>query len=181
MEYAWRITSRITASVFTWKNCGAPAKNVKHTEKGETKKVMINGRRIQQILQDGRDYLITDEKGRVTRKEYDERENLTRIVYPDGNEASFEYDLRFNKVKRVVDPLGRVTELSYDDYGNLTQKVEALGTPDERRTTFAYNGFGQILSATIVGEAVTTLFTYDAAGNLSTITDPEGKTIRLTQ
>ncbi|MFH0727105.1 MAG: RHS repeat-associated core domain-containing protein [Pseudomonadota bacterium] len=163
------------------KSSSGKIKEVWYTEKGETKKVMINGRRIQQILQDGRDYLITDEKGRVTRKEYDERENLTKIVYPDGEQASFEYDLRFNKVKRVVDPLGRVTELSYDDYGNLTQKVEALATPDERRSTFTYNGFGQILSATLVGEAVTTLFTYDAAGNLSTITDPEGKTIRLTQ
>jgi RHS repeat-associated protein len=159
------------------KSSSGRVKEVWYTEDGQFKKLHINGRMIQKIDRDGRDLIITDEKGNITRKDFDERDNLTRIVYPDGSEATFAYDLRFNRVNRVVDPLGRITALSYDELGNLTEKIEALGTAVERRTTYTYNDLGQVLSATIEagqhGESATTAFTYDANGNLATIKDPK--------
>jgi large repetitive protein len=147
---------------------------------GETKRIDVNGRTLKKIAKDGRNQIITDEKGNITRKDYDEWDNLTRVVNPDGSEVSFQYDRRFNKVSRIVDLRGNVATFEYDDKGNLIRKVEAADTDVERTTVFTYDEFGQLLTATIEGDestaAATSRFTYDASGNLSTITDPEENT-----
>ena len=153
-------------------------KEVWYNDKGETKRVDINGRTIEKINEDGRDYIIVDEKNNRTRKEYDENENLKKIIFPDGSQVSFEYDLRFNKVKKIIDPLGRVTLMSYDNDGNLVTRTEAKDTPAERTTSFTYDALGRVLTATSHGDADTeeavTTFTYDGNGNLETVTDPMG-------
>ncbi len=72
---------------------------------GETVRVDINGRTVKEVDHDGRNLIFTDEKGNETRTDYDEKENLTRILYPDNTEVNFAYDLRFNKVSQITDPL----------------------------------------------------------------------------
>ena len=142
----------------------------------ETKRVDVNGRTILSIAKDGRNLIVTDEKNNVIRKEFDEWDNLVKVIYPDESSVLFEYDLRFNKVSRVTDPRGNVIEYVYDNDGNLTDKTEAVGTDAERVTTYTYDDAGQLLTATIAAdadtEAATTTFTYDDSGNLATITDP---------
>ncbi len=90
--------------------------------------------------------------------------------------VSFTYDLRFNKISKVVDPLGNITTFAYDEAGNLIEKVDAAGSDVERITTYIYDDDNQLLSATIEGknEDISNSFTYDDAGNLTTMTDPEG-------
>ena len=44
----------------------------------ETRRVAINGRTVEKIAKDGRNLLVTDEQGNVTRKNYDEWDNLTQ-------------------------------------------------------------------------------------------------------
>ncbi|MGD8294450.1 MAG: hypothetical protein PVF37_22245, partial [Desulfobacterales bacterium] len=153
-------------------------KEVWYDKDGDTQKVAINGRVLQRIEKDGRHLIITGEKGRVTRKEFDEWDNLTRIVYPDGTTVSCEYEHRFHRPVRTVNQRGHVTEFDYDPQGNLTQKTEAAGTSAERVTTFSYDELGQLLTATVEADADTeaalTVFTYDENGNLESITDPEG-------
>ena len=158
-------------------------KEVWYTDKGETKRVDINGRTIQKIDQDGRIHTITDERGLKTVKEYDERRNLKRITYPDNTQILYEYDLRFNRIKTRQDPLNRITRYEYDDAGNPVQKIEAKGTAIERTTTYTYDDAGQLLTVTTqadtdTDQAVTT-YTYDDYGNLATVTDPENQTIRF--
>ncbi|UCD77627.1 MAG: hypothetical protein JSW26_19725 [Desulfobacterales bacterium] len=58
-------------------------KEVWYDKNGETKRVDINGRTIKKLEKDGRNLIITGEKGRVTRKDYDEWDNLTRVVNPE--------------------------------------------------------------------------------------------------
>jgi RHS repeat-associated protein len=153
-------------------------KEVWYDKEGETRRVDVNGRTLQEIAKDGRNLLITDEKGNITRKELDEWDNIIRIVYPEGSSASFEYEHTFNKLTRMSDPRGSVSAYRYDDRGNLVEKVEAVGTGAERTTTYTYDQYGQLLSATMEGdaltEAATTTLTYDASGNIASITDPEG-------
>jgi RHS repeat-associated protein len=153
-------------------------KEVWYDKDGETRKVAINGRTLQKIEKDGRNLIITGEKGKVTRKEFDEWDNLTRTIYPDGTPVSFEYEHQFNKPTRTVDQRGHVTEYAYDDQGNLIIKTEAVGTTTERVTSYTYDEFGQLLTATVEAdadtEAATTTFTYDENGNLDSISDPEG-------
>ncbi|MBW1928939.1 MAG: RHS domain-containing protein [Deltaproteobacteria bacterium] len=160
-------------------------KEVWYDKGGDTKRVDINGRTVQTITKDGKNLIITDEKGNVTRREFDEWENLTKVIHPDGSQVSFEYDLRFNKVRRITDLRGNVSTFEYDEHGNLVRKVEAKGTDAERVTTFTYDGQGRLLTATIEGDAntqaATTTFTYDDKGNIASITDPEGNTTLFEQ
>jgi RHS repeat-associated protein len=159
-------------------------KEVWYDNDGESRKVAVNGRIMQKIEKDGRNLIITGEKGKVTRKEFDEWDNLTRVIYPDGTSVSFEYEHNFNKPTRSMDQRGNVCEYEYDQQGNLITKTEAVGTTVERTTTYTYDESGQLLTATVEAdddtEATTTTFTYDQNGNVDAITDPEGnKTLLL--
>ena len=57
-------------------------KEVWYDKNGDTKRVDVNGRTIQSIAKDGRNLIITDESGHVTRKEFDEWDNLVKVIYP---------------------------------------------------------------------------------------------------
>ena len=155
-------------------------KEVWYDKYGETRRVDINGRTLQSITKDGRNLIITDEKDKITRKEYDEWDNLTRIVYSDGSTVSFEYEHSFNKPVRVVDQRGFESIFEYDERGNLTRKVEAVGTGVERVTVYTYDESNNLLSATVEADgntaAATTTFAYDADGNVTSITDAENNT-----
>lgn len=83
---------------------------------------------------------------------YDERGNLSKIVYPEGEEKIFERDDAGNiLVKTDVDAVK--TEYFYDDFNRLT----AIGT------------------GIIEGKsAIITSYKYDNMGNLEEILDPKG-------
>jgi len=152
-------------------------KEIWYNAKGETKRVDINGRNTQKIAQDGRTLIITDERGNKTTKEYDEWDNIKRILYPDNTQIRYEYDLKFNKIRSKQDQLDRITQYEYDDLGNLIQKTDAKGDMSERAVNYTYNDMGQVLTITTQAntntpETVTTL-TYDEKGNPASITDPE--------
>ena len=142
-------------------------KEIYYDRDGDTEQVDINGRTIKKIEKDGRDEIITDEKGNITRKEYDEWDNLTKIIYPDDTEKTYEYEHTFNRITKQTDQNGNITEYQYDSKGNLTQKTEAVGTTSERITTYTYEN-DQLTSATIQGDAntisATTAYTYDTNG-----------------
>ncbi|HDH12596.1 MAG TPA: RHS repeat protein [Nitrospirae bacterium] len=152
-------------------------KEIYYDRNGDTEQIDINGRTIKKIQKDGRDEIITDEKGNAIRKEYDEWDNLTKIIYPDGSEQTYEYEHTFNRITKQTDQNGNITQYQYDSKGNLTRKTEAVGTASERVTTYIYEN-DQLTSATIQGDAntisATTAYTYDTNGNIASITGPEG-------
>ena len=157
---------------------GGRIKEVWFDKDGNTRRVDINGRTIKTIAVDGRNQIITDENGHVTRKEYDEWDNLTRIVYPDGSQGSYAYEHTFQQMIRTVDENGVETQLENDEKGNLIRKTEAVGTDVERETEYAYDDDGNLTSERRLADENTaeadTLMTYDENGNVDTITDPEG-------
>jgi len=150
----------------------------------ETKRVDINGRTVKQIAKDGRNLLVTDEQGYVTRKEYDEWDNLTKVIYADGTSVSYKYEHKYNRRVEQVDENQVITRYAYDDSGNLTRKVEAAGTDYERITEYTYDGDGNLLTIRRLADANTaeslTQFGYDERGNLTSITDPGGGVTRFT-
>jgi YD repeat-containing protein len=117
---------------------------------GETKQVNINGRTVKKIAKDGRNLIITDEKGNVTKKYYDEWDNLTKIIYPDGASNTSEYEYTFNQSIREVNEIGIVTEYAYDINGNMTRKVMAKGTVTERVAEYTYDDNGNQLTTKTV-------------------------------
>ena len=153
-------------------------KEVWYDRNGETERVDVNGRTVRRIAKDGRNLLVTDERGNVTRKDFDEWKNLTRIVYPDGATVSFEYEHKYNQRVSGTNERGIRTDYAYDAAGNLVSKIEAKGTPAQRETLYRYDSQGNPVEAKKGADAVTpealTAMGYDAWGNLSAITDPEG-------
>jgi len=151
---------------------------------GDTRRVDVNGRTMKSIAKDGRNLIITDDIGDITRKEFDEWDNLTQVIYPDGSTATYEYEHTFNRRTREIDENGIITEFEYDGSGNLTRKVEASGSADERVTEYTYDTDGNLLTTRRIGDADTiqalTVMEYDDNGNMTSITDPENNVTRFT-
>ncbi|MCF8029330.1 MAG: PQQ-binding-like beta-propeller repeat protein [Desulfohalobiaceae bacterium] len=146
---------------------------------GDVRRVDINGETVKTIEKDGRDLLITDERGLTTRKEYNEWNNLTRIEYPDGSTVKYEYDNELHRVTRKVNERGVVTEYEYDSQGNRIRKIEAAGTVSERITEYAYDGSGNRIEIVRPGGAVVSM-EYDERGNMIRRTGPEGGVTKFT-
>ncbi|MGA9535414.1 MAG: RHS repeat-associated core domain-containing protein [Desulfobacterales bacterium] len=163
---------------------GGAIREIWYNRDGEPTRVDLNGRTIEKIARDGRDLIITDEKGRVTRKNYDEWDNLTRVLYPDGTFVSYEYEHTFSRRIRETDENGVTTAYVYDGIGNMIQKIDAVDTADERITTYTYDAEGNPLTTARLADADTptaeTVMAYDTLGNVISITDPEGGVTRFT-
>src|SRR5207245_5448786 len=74
----------------------------------------------------------------------------------------------------MTDALGRQTAYTYDTQGNVLTVTRLAGTGDAVTTTVTYEPtFNQVAS---ISDPLshTTSFSYDVAGNLTTITDPLG-------
>ncbi len=159
-------------------------KEVWYDRNGDTERVDLNGRTVRKMVRDGRNLLVIDERGKVTRKDFDEWKNLIRVVYADGATVSFEYEHTYNQRVSVTDERGVRTEYVYDASGNLIKKSEARGTPVQRETDYSHDPQGNPTAARRVGDAVTaeamTVMEHDAWGNLTAITDAEGNREQFT-
>ncbi len=100
---------------------------------------------------------VKDKNGNIITNTYDPNGNLTTAVFPDGKKITYQYDTK-NRLTKIIDERygtpGKDTTNSYDATGNLTQ----------------INHAGQ-----------TTKFTYDAAGEALTLTDPLNHLITWTR
>ncbi len=125
---------------------------------------------------------VTDSLGRVTTYTLDKtlgKSHATDISGPGCRECgqsdvAKSYDNNLNVTSRT-DANGNVTAMTYDAGGNMLTKTEAVGTAEERTTTYTYDSFGQILAATD-HDGNTTEYAYDANGNLIEETDALGRT-----
>lgn len=143
---------------------------------------------------------FTDAAGQTARYEYDADGRQTAEVDPLGNRTEYGYDAAGRRTL-VRDPLRRETYFIYDAIGRLNRSIFADGTslvqnyssagqlasqvdPLGRQTSFEWNPQGQ--PAAVVLPAVANpvaggsmvapryTFAYDANGNRSAITDPNG-------
>lgn len=117
---------------------------------------------------------------------YDADGNVVTTEVSDvkGNDqprvTTYEYDDR-NRLSRVVDPLGNEVNYGYDRFGNQTSMVDALGT----RTEFAYTAKNKVSEVRLrdpdrnstPGFLVTTAYAYDAAGRMVMTFDAMGRKV----
>lgn len=127
-----------------------------------------------------------DANGHVTRLEYDAVGHVTKRVRPLGQEETFTYDLAGNQLSHT-DFNGRTTTFEYDSDDRLTAKHLPDGTTIASafcgcglRTmaggdTFAYDDRGRLILETKAGGAQLS-YGYDAAGNRTSMTTPQGTT-----
>jgi YD repeat-containing protein len=90
--------------------------------------------------------------------------------------TAFTYDATYNLPTRITDPLGLVSTASYDAAtGNLLATLADAGASPHlnARSSFTYDAFGQVLTATDPLLTVTR-YGYDAVGNATSITRDAG-------
>ncbi|MBU4376509.1 MAG: DUF1080 domain-containing protein, partial [Candidatus Omnitrophica bacterium] len=150
------------------------------------------------------DYNLTqldEEYGKITKHEYDDKGNVTKIIDPEngatyptilqygpdyslvtytkdpkGNEVNYIYDN--GKLTEIHEPLGKTTVMTYYPYG----KIKTLTDAEGNLTEFEYDAWGypkkiKRHTETLVIEKN---FAHSIVGNLLSETDEEGKTRNYT-
>jgi RHS repeat-associated protein len=124
---------------------------------------------------------VTDRRGSIRRVEFDGSGRVVRNTYPAGQ--TIQQVQTFTR-----DPNGRVTNLTstdrqyvftYDTNGNRTSEADQYGT----LVTRTFDSYSLLLTEAQAGDpqrGVRTVYTYDANGNLLTVTDRLGNRTTLT-
>ena len=132
----------------------------------------------------------TDALGNVTSKTYDSRGNLLTATDARGNTATYTYDVLGRKISETMPFEGEDFGISYFEYDILGRLIEERHRNDSAdddeitysRTVNTYDNMGNLISATAYdGEnaALVSIYTYDASGNMLTMTSG-GKTTSYT-
>lgn len=108
-----------------------------------------------------------DAEGRITHWEYNDLNQQTARILPEGQRESFEYDANGN-LRQHKDFAGKVTRYSYDD---LNREIERRYA-DKSLVTTRYTPTGQIDVRT--GPNGSTRYQYDARDRLTRVESPEG-------
>lgn len=127
---------------------------------------------------DAQNNLLTakDGRGNTTTYGYDASGNLTSIAQPGNAVTQFGRAPTTGLLTSVTDPRGKTTTFDYDASGNLTK----VTSPGGSVTTMGYDSAGRMTSLVEPRGNVTGAnpadyrwtYTYDAADNLRTETDP---------
>ncbi len=136
--------------------------------------------------------------GAVTRYAYDENGNPIREI-KDGL-GSIAYTYEKGKMNSKKDALGNNVSCTYDIYGNLATSTDEDGNktlynydasgrllqndlPDGTKITYVYDDIGQVIEETIIskdGDSRNISYTYDAAGNVTSMKDAAGRVTEYT-
>jgi RHS repeat-associated protein len=112
---------------------------------------------------------LKDAAGRVTSLTYDAGGRVTSITHPNGTQEQLTYDVRNRPVTNTYAD-GTKTRYQFDGL-TLHSKTDEAGTA----TNYTYDGAGQITSVTdALGNK--TQYTRDAAGRIIGVTDANGHT-----
>ncbi len=101
----------------------------------------------------------------------------TTYVYRTADDTATPPLYRKGDLYQIVDPLGHTTTINqYDASGRPLQMTDANGTA----TAFTYSNRGWLTSQTIApasGTGQTTNYSYDAVGQLTKVTLPDGSNV----
>src|SRR6185436_9552085 len=106
---------------------------------------------------------------------YDANSNLTQVTDPRSNNTRYKYDA-LNHQTAVVDAFSATTTFTYDVAGNSTLITDPLG----HTTQYQYDNLNRKTlmtqadpdGSTSTLTAPSTVYSYDAVGNLTQVTDP---------
>jgi len=165
-----------------------------YDSEGRLLRTDVNGEtRLTINRESARKSTTTDGLGQQTVTEKDEFGHVTKATYADGSTTTAKYSPLHGRMLEDTDELDVKFIYEYDDHGNLLKQTEAAGLPEARVTEYTRDADSQILTQTIKGNTVTlptgqtvtspdatTTYTYDAVGNVASVTDAEGHTSRFT-
>ncbi len=129
-----------------------------------------------QYVYDARNRLLEthDADGGVTRRAYDLDDNLVQVTDPKGNVTEFEYDARnrmFREIQLSPEPGGGMSEVSRTFIFDTVDNLLSLHDRNGRVINYAYDDVDRIVSESWSGGVNEVQHTYDAVGNLLSVTD----------
>ncbi len=192
MAFTYDGSSRLIAIADAWSN------TLTLTYSGSLLSSVSNAGRTVQFAYTGNQLTaVTDPAGAVWRYAYDADNRMTHVYKPNSTtiaRAVNVYD-QWGRVKEQTDALGHKTEFLFSGYRNTERFPDGgeviylfnrqglfVGRQDQAgsRTTFSYNGLGQLVSMTD-RLTDTSSFTYHpATGRLATITNGRARTTTYT-
>jgi RHS repeat-associated protein len=119
---------------------------------------------------------IQDPLGNQRKFQYDAAGALSQVTDRDGRLIQFQYNADGQLARKTL-PGNDVTTYTYDPVGQLIEAVNA-----DSDVKFAFDAAGNITHTTSTGTAmsnqptVTLSYTYDANGNKTSLTGPDGQT-----
>ncbi|MBU1752584.1 hypothetical protein KKG56_01805, partial [bacterium] len=129
---------------------------------------------------------------RVTTYNYDENDNLTKVIDADNNATDYPHD-KNNRLTNILDarkketryaynsmnlldtdtnPIGKTYQYGYDHKGNLN----SIKDPDNNETVYGYNDNSWLTMIEYKGATKVSFTEYDKNGNLKKMTDENGET-----
>jgi len=159
---------------------------------GNTVKVTENGRAVTTLEYDklGRLIVSTDAMGSVEQFEYDGLGNRTSYTNKLRGKFSYTYDRLGRKISETLPIQSErkpvVNRFEYDARGNLTKTIEAAGLSEARTVSYVYDLLDRQIQVVRTAYPLTSptptpteTKVYDAKGNVTSITDPNGAQTRL--
>lgn len=116
---------------------------------------------------------VIDALGGVTALVYDARGNTSAITNADGQTTTFAYDANGN-MSQVTNPLGETTLLGH----SLAGVPVGMQSPRGLSVAFQLDALGRVLTESKLGPdglTASASFTYDDAGNRTSMTDANGE------
>ncbi|WP_168398589.1 DUF6531 domain-containing protein, partial [Acinetobacter indicus] len=110
-----------------------------------------------------------DFEGRETQQEYNDQDQLIKIVQPNGGVIRFAYDEQGNLVE-TKDPEGNIWKREYDAKGNISKEINPLG----HITQYKYNNDNQLIEV-IDAKGGSKKIQYNELGQMTSYTDCSGK------
>ncbi|MFN8496435.1 MAG: RHS repeat-associated core domain-containing protein [Anaerolineae bacterium] len=116
---------------------------------------------------------LTYNSGDVVGLAYDAASNRTSIVYPGGGQVQYSYDAA-DQLSTITDWSGQTMSYAYDPAGNLTN----VSRPNGATSAYTYDPDNRVVSimhsSPAAGPLAAFQYTYDGAGNRTSITSLAG-------
>ena len=123
----------------------------------------------------GKRLTASDAQNRTVNYQYDLLGRLVTVTDPLNNSTSYGYDMFHNRIL-TTDANGIQTHSVYDDLDRVIQ-VEQLGVTPAAVPAFSYDASGNLLTVTDA-EGQTTTYDYDSLSRVRSITQPLGQTVQ---